>query len=636
MLLLAAASLTVSCSREKSGFGLDEPTDIQGDAIAYLDLAGGLSVTVHKSPEGVNVYEGDSAASTSTKSTRTITRTANTDVDDYQVEIIAEKDNSVVASGTYGSFKNAEKPLALTVGRYKIRAYSAEMKEVAWESDENQPTYGAESNFFELKMENTEDNPYTPEALNCTLQSIQVSVALEEELAVLCSNTSVEVKIEDETEKDRKVTFNDNEAEGKEDYVFGVVDLTEEDNGDFTVSETQRVSKNAFLAPVHEENELVANFHATIDGNVIEKRVHITSDAKAGQWHKVSLYLKSGPADNTGSIVIGAAIETWLYNELVEVKSLSTDFDEEVIPDIDDANAPRIIPRDGCFLVSDTNHITASHYTNMGDYNKTALIDINTTSKITRFAVRILTDNPQFSNELKARGLNKTIDLLSTDPSEMSARNSLHSLGFPRGVAIEDGGSQHTVDLSGFMTFLAPYSGWHEITIAVTDQNGFYSRIDIDLNIDLQNGTSTQPADGRPTIVWEGNDIDTRQEVYDGLPCQIRIEAKEGIAEFIVDISGTIAGLLSDVDIPAHFSLITPEDSQIGEDVDLANVLHNFGFPVGNDVKGKNIINFDISNFMQLIKGSCPTGDVDFRLTVTDSKGNTESKAIMLHTVLEE
>ena len=617
MLLLAAASLTVSCSREKTDFGLDEPTDIQGGAVAYLDLAGGLSVAVHKEGEVVNTHEGDSAVTRNV-----ITRTVNTpDVDNFHVEVISEKNNSVVAEGTYGEFKTAGKPLALTVGRYKIRVYSAKMKDVAWESDEDQPTYGAETNFFELKKDHTENNPYRPQPIICTLQSIQVSVALEEELALLCSGTQVDVKIEDETVKDRKVTFFDDKAAGKSDYVFGVVDLTV-DGDNFTVTDTQRVSKNAFLAPINEENELFADIRTTIGGNEIEKRMHITSDAKAGQWHKVSLYLKSGPVDNTGSIVIGAAIETWVYNELVEVKSMSVDFDEEVIPDINDANAPRIVPRDGCFLVNDTNHITASHYTNVGDYNRTALIDINTTTNITRFAVRILTDNPNLSGELKASGLNKTIDLLSTSSSEMSARNRLHLLGFPRAVAITDGGLHQIVDLTAFMTFLAPYSGWHELTIAVTDEKGFYSRIDIDMDINLQNGTSQETTDGKPTIVWVGNDIDTRQEVYDGLPCQIEVEAKKGIAEFIVDISGTITPLLSSVNIPAHFSLITPENSQM---------LTEFGFPVGDAVKGKNIVSFDISEFMRIINNVCPTGDVDFRLTVTDSEGKTESKAIMLY-----
>ena len=81
MLLLAAASLTVSCSREKTDFGLDEPTDIQGGAVAYLDLAGGLSVAVHKEGEVVNTHEGDSAVTRNV-----ITRTVNTpDVDNFHV-----------------------------------------------------------------------------------------------------------------------------------------------------------------------------------------------------------------------------------------------------------------------------------------------------------------------------------------------------------------------------------------------------------------------------------------------------------------------------------------------------------------------------------------------------------------------
>ncbi len=635
MLLLAAASLTVSCSREKSGFGMEDLTPEGVSGTAYLDLAGGLSVTVHKAGEVVNTHEGDEA---------TATRSVGEDdeCDNYTVEIIARKeykDNVVkydTTRYTYGEIKALTTPIALSVGWYNIRVYSAKMKPTAWEGDAGQPTFSGETGFFELKVENSANEPYQPGTIVCKLESIQVSVSLEEELAVLCSNTSVKVGIENKTVSDRVITFSDSDKPTEEKYCFGIVDL-EVNNSDFTLTGTQRTSKNAYLAPVEEENELIATFTTEIEGSEIEKNILITSEAKAGEWHKVTLYLKSGPADNTGSIAIGATVETWVYNQLVEVKSLSTDFDEEVIPDINDPNAPRIIPRNKCFLVSDTNHITAAHYTNVGDYNKTALIDITTTTNIKRFAVRILTDNDAFNTYLESSGLNTVVDLLSTDASQLDQRNRLHLMGFPRGVAIQDGGLEQSIDLTSFMTFLAPYSGYHELTIAVTDEKGLYSRIDLDLNIDLTSGSASAPKDGSPTIVWVGNNIDARQEVYAGLSCEVEVEAPKGIAEFIVDISGEITPLLGDFAIPTHFSLINPEESQIsGAELDLNTVLGNFGFPVGDKVKGKTFISFDISQFMELIKGSCPTGNVDFRLTVTDNEGNETSKAIMLHTVLEE
>lgn len=638
MLLLAATSLTVSCSREKSGFGIEDPTPnrpgIQDEAMAYLDLSSGLSVTVHKDGEVVNTHEGDSAR----------TRSAVDNEDLFTVEIYSQKGDSVAYKSTYGAIKALEQPIALPVGTYKIRIYSAEMKDVAWETDEGQPTYGAETDYFDLTIDNDEENPYTFEDnIVCQLQSIEVSVLLEEELEALCQNTTVEVKLEDETVTNRTITFND--ETGNELYTFGIIDLEVQDDNSFTqIGDAPiRVSKNAFLAPIHEENHLIARFKTTIDGTEIDKRVSVTAEAKAGQWHKVSLYLKSGPEDNTGNIAIGATVETWVYNELVEVKSLGSELTEEVIPDINDPNAPRIIPRDGCFFVNDTNHITASNYTTDGDYNKNAIIDVTTQSNITRFAVRLRTDNASLRSYLQSSSLyNKSIDLLSTAPEEMTARNVLHSMGFPRAASIKDG-KQHAINLKDFMTFLAPYSGNHELTIAVTDEQGLYSRIDIDIDLNLAGG-SAQPV-GQPTITWRNKNIDQRYEAELGLECVIVVDCPKGIKEFMVDISGQIVSMLDEVHIPNHFSLVDPDPFTLhGQDKKLSETLAGMGFPVTTDVKNQTRIDgtkeeheasgkaaFDISEFMGALKATCPEGQSDFRLTVTDNDGNVVSKAIMLN-----
>lgn len=614
--------------------------------MAYLDLAGGLSVSVHKDGEVVSSHESDS---------QTKTRGTEDEVDNYTVEIFSQKGDSVAYTSTYGAIKALEGPISLPIGKYKIRVYSAKMKDVAWENDNDeeygpQPTFGAETDFFELKTENDAENPYQPDGnIVCKLQSIQVSVLLEEELEARCSdNTTVEVKLEDESVTNRTITFND--GRGDELYTFGVVELeVGDDNSIKPVGDPKQESKNAFLAPIHEENHLVIRFKTTIDSETeIDKRVSITSEAKAGQWHKISLYLKSGPEDNTGNIVIGVNVETWVYNELVEVKSLGSDYEEEVIPDISDPRAPLIIPRDGCFFVNDTNHITASDYTLEGDYNKNATIDVTTQSAITRFAVRLRTDNATFMNYLQSSGLyNKSIDLLSDASGEMTARNLLHTMGFPRSASLKDG-MQHAIDLKAFMTFLAPYSGNHELTIAVTDQQGFYSRIDIDLDLNLASG-SAQPA-GQPTIKWRNKantqeyNIDQRYEAEPGLECVIVVDCPKGIKEFMVDISGTIESMLAGVHLPNHFSLVDPDSYSLPDQEPLSTVLSGMGFPVKTEVKNQTRIDgtkeehdesgkaaFDISEFMGALKFTCDAGTSDFRLTVTDNENNTVSKAIMLN-----
>ena len=622
MLFLAAASLTVSCSREKSGFGIEDPTSgIQdGKAMAYIDFSD--SITVHEEGEVVI-----------TRGNNPTVRTAISDVNDFQVEIYSQEGDSVAYKSTYGAIQALDKQMiALTIGKYKIRVYSAEMKPAAWESDENQPTYGTETDYFELKVENDEANPYKPDegSLVCKLQSIQVSVSLEEEMNGRCENTTVEVTLEDNSVTDRTVTFNDENADGKEDYVFGVVDLDE----DYQVTgKPKRESKNAYLAPIDEENYLVARFKTTIDGKPIDKRVPITAEAKAGQWHKVSFYLKSSPEDPSGNIVIGVTVETWVYNELVEVKSLDgSELEEEVIPDINDPNAPIIFPRDGSFLLNDTNHITASDYTLEGDYNKNAIIDVTTKSNITRFAVRLRTDNASFMNYLRTNNLyNKAIDMMSTAPEEMNARNQLHTWGFPRAASLKDG-MQHAIDLKSFMTYLAPYSGNHELTISVTDEQGLRSLINIDIALNLTGGSSSQPSeDGNITITWQDKDIDQRYEVYDGLECKITVDCPKGIKEFMVEISGAIGSFLPSAFIPNRFSLIEPEKypQPEGAQATLKESLEGMGFPTGDEVKGQTHTEFDISNFMGalLITGK---GDSDFRLTVTDNDGKEVSKTIML------
>lgn len=624
MLFLAAASLTVSCSREKSGFGIEDPTpDIpsieDGKAMAYLDFSDGLSITVHKDGEVVNTHEGDSA----------VTRAIADSLDLYTVEICSQEGgDSVVYTSTYGAITALEKPIALPIGKYKIRIYSAVMKPAAWEGEDNQPTYGAESGYFDLTLENDEQHPYKPEkeSIVCKLQSIEVSVLLEEELNARCENTTVEVTLENDSV--RTVTFKDEENGN---YAFGIVDLDES----YQPSSVKRSSKNAFLAPIHKENHLVARFKTTIDGTTeIDKRVSITAEAQAGQWHKVSLYLISSPQDHMGNITIGATVETWVYNELVEVKSLDgSELEEETIPDISDPNAPLIMPREGSFLLNDTNHITAADYTLEGDYNKDAIIDITTKSNITRFAVRLRTDNPEFISFLRGNGLyDKSIDMMSSATEDKNARNLLHNMGFPRAASLQDG-MQHAINLKDFMTYLAPYSGNHELIIAVTDEQGLYSRIDIDLALNLTpSGAPVQPSEGGgATITWVGKDIDQRYEVNKQLKCQITVDCPKGIKEFMVEISGAIESFLPSAYIPNRFSLIEPEKypQPKGAQATLKDSLEGMGFPTGDDVKGQIHTEFDISKFMGALLITDP-GDSDFRLTVTDNDGKEVTKTIML------
>ncbi|MDE7388188.1 MAG: DUF4493 domain-containing protein [Muribaculaceae bacterium] len=100
----------------------------------------------------------------------------------------------------------------------------------------------------------------------------------------------------------------------------------------------------------------------------------------------------------------------------------------------------------------------------------------------------------------------------------------------------------------------------------------------------------------------------------------VLIHAEHGISSLTVDIISDDLNdeMLHDVGLASHFDLAAP-----GE---LADALEGLGFPVGADVKGQKNLTFDITQFMPLLE--IYPGTHAFRITVTDSEGNTESRTL--------
>lgn len=110
-------------------------------------------------------------------------------------------------------------------------------------------------------------------------------------------------------------------------------------------------------------------------------------------------------------------------------------------------------------------------------------------------------------------------------------------------------------------------------------------------------------------------------------PVKVKVvsTADGGLTGFIIDINSTTLTdeILSGVGLGSHLDLINPGSLSTG--------LQSLGFPVEGDVQGKSSVEFDISQFVPLLK-IYGAGDHRFQISVTDANG-TISKT--LHFVTE-
>lgn len=152
-------------------------------------------------------------------------------------------------------------------------------------------------------------------------------------------------------------------------------------------------------------------------------------------------------------------------------------------------------------------------------------------------------------------------------------------------------------------------------------------------------GEGDTPAKEDPSIVWDGHDIDKREQVVDGLDVDLVVEASAGIKEFIVKIiSETLTATeLANNSLCDTMNLCYPDqsfDSTTGTVVDVTEPLTGLGFLVGDQVINKTYVKLSITTFMGVLKGvSGPDAkNHDFEVTVTDNNGNTTVKTLMLKT----
>lgn len=563
---LAAAAM--GCVSEHTGFlpGVNE----NGEEIGYLSFSETSGLKVEERNEQIDHKPGAES------------RAANVDVDTYTVEIVNAK-GETVQEFLYG--QRPEKPIELATGAYTLKVRSGETADAAWEETDGTPTYGAEHPFVIEKGKTTALGE-----IQCRLLSVKVTVSYRKSLYDLLS------------------------ADTEADLTLGE---------EHTLTFVKDEKRAGYLRPPHtgaKPNSLVLYLTTVYEGKQITRQpLPIADNARAGEWRKIEVYLENA---ESGSLIINAAIETWVNGESVDVdvRTLAV-LSEPSIPDIDDPNAPRLewtvthTPVDEPLTLTDDSFDENGYYT--GNANLTAL---TTDVPMSHFTISLSSDNRAFMSYAEAGGVTGTIDLFTV---EGAARTTLRSWGFP---VVGLSSTTRTFPLNDLMKIIYDYEGTHTFTMAITDEANRRSTFELVIIVDKSGGSPIR-------IVWVGNNIDERQEVVKDLEVEIRIAAEKGIASLMVEIEGALGAGLGDVGLPPRFDLVDPD--KYGEGLSEKLGPHNeetgmgFGFPIGDDVRGKNELLFPITSFMPLM--GTFKGDTDFKMTVTDSEGNTLTKSVMLH-----
>ena len=115
--------------------------------------------------------------------------------------------------------------------------------------------------------------------------------------------------------------------------------------------------------------------------------------------------------------------------------------------------------------------------------------------------------------------------------------------------------------------------------------------------------------------------------ITENLQAKVDIVAENGIANLHVKIISEMLTkeMLQEVGLDSEFDLANPGD--------LAEVLGELGFPVGEAVVGKTELLFNITDFMPLL--AMFPGQHDFELTVVDAADLSTTKTLKFQSVTE-
>lgn len=394
------------------------------------------------------------------------------------------------------------------------------------------------------------------------------------------------------------------------DYSADLIEQLDADNTSMTVSLRPNSTafamgetRAAYFTPTQASNTLHLALSCRYKGQ--DGNIDMTADipgVKASQWRKINVVIQHS---SDGTAYIGVTCDTWTYDEEIVFDTASY-MCETVISDDDDL--PVIIWPD--HNLDEAFALTDDMFDSEGAFTGSINIDITAKSALTSLKVALTSDNAEFLSEYTSM-IPATEDLCSPTAS----KSILQLLGYPTLTA---GQSSARIRFGAQAALMHTYQGTHTYTITATDDKG--RTTSAALTVKAGNGSGS-------SIVWVGHDITKAEEITDDLQVGIRITIPAGIKEFYVDIISDVLtpDALVGVGLTDHLDLIEPGEYK--------SALEGLGFPTGDDVYGKTLIDentLNISSFMSMLK-VLGSGNTNFKLTVIDSDGQPCVGTIQLY-----
>ena len=302
LFLVAAAMLSfTACVDESIDWGQGGQ---EAEQMGYISF-GGNAITVAVDSE---VGEGE----VEPQGARSATRAADTAIEDYTVQIINAA-GDVVKSFKYGEWTQDDDYVAnhkiddnhtvtgieLPVGTYTVKAFSGETQNVS-----DTPEYEGYTTVTLAKGTATEAK------VECKLSSIKVTVTFDAVLAEVidAASTSVLVRLDEEGIE---------EANRSQHTYGGYADKTALTKGHDAVAPT-------YLKPQASNDGVPLNLYLTtiyggapgVGSQISAQKLPVVSNAKIGEWRKVSIKLDHG---TEGTVYFVVTVETWVYNEQIDV-----------------------------------------------------------------------------------------------------------------------------------------------------------------------------------------------------------------------------------------------------------------------------------------------------------------------------
>lgn len=565
--------LSVSCISEDVPYNTTGDNQ-ESDVVGYLEFSN-LNVTVS--------YESEEI------STKATSRASEEAPDDFIVSIYSEKEESVVYSATYAEAKSSDEPIALQPGVYTVSINSSEDEPLsAWES----PYYSYTKSITIIKNITTELSDIV-----CTLSNIKTSITLSADL------------------KDLFQADNGSDEDLNVNVAIGDASLDFDRNED----------RNGYFKAVDESNTLkitLSGMYNTAAADEDPKYSPVSwpqeiTGVAAGQWRKITIRIDNA---SDGTITFIVDVETWVYDENIDVDIMSQSFtlnvDEDVISDpdseISDTDSA-VVTLSGDHDIAEPFVITSESF----DFDAESCLDIlkaNVTpasgATVASIEVTFTSDNDDFMEAVQSQFTDGSISLWSTNSAEEY-------------LTIREADDVVTITAKySAMIALYQFYGHHTAKIAVIDSLGRRSYTSLTIAVYNEG----------PAIVWrDGYDFDTRYNISlsSSLPVILDITSNSGISAFMIAIDSKVLNeaTLTGLNLESEMDLINPATDE------MAATLLDLGFPVGDQIKGATELVFDITEFMTPL-AALGTGTSDFKLSVTDNAGTT-IRTIMLNTVSE-